>query len=85
MTIDEMTKGYEKEVAYQKHMLKNLRLLVSTLHHSQWRWHCSDLLLPWQDLVVKHRWHCALSPGCTGDVDVRIFRLERAAECSRGC
>lgn len=24
MTIDEMTKGYEKEVAYQKHMLKNL-------------------------------------------------------------
>ena len=24
MTIDEMTKGYVKEVAYQKHMLKNL-------------------------------------------------------------
>lgn len=24
MTLDEMTKGYEKEVAYQKHMLKNL-------------------------------------------------------------
>lgn len=24
MTLDEMTKGYEKEVAYQKHMLKNI-------------------------------------------------------------
>ena len=24
MTIGEMTKGYEQEVAYQKHMLKNL-------------------------------------------------------------
>lgn len=24
MTLEEMTKGYEKEVAYQKHMLKNL-------------------------------------------------------------
>ncbi|WP_127849444.1 DUF202 domain-containing protein [Lacticaseibacillus hulanensis] len=24
MTIDELTKGYKEEVAYQKHMLKNL-------------------------------------------------------------
>lgn len=24
MTLEEMTKGYEEEVAYQKHMLKNL-------------------------------------------------------------
>ena len=82
MTIEEMQKGYQNEVAYQKHMLRNLGywfqlfLTVSAIGF--------NLLFPSINYVALYNRNYSDGRRCLRNVCFWLCFLARTAECHSG-